>query len=287
MRNYIKLMRPKHYIKNFLIFFPLVFSGNFFQKELLGSCIMCFFAFCLSASIVYIINDIKDKEKDKLHEKKKNRPIASGKVSVKNAIVLAILLFFLSYFFQVLASNKLLDFSYLYILLYIILNIGYSLGLKNVPLLDVAILVSGFLIRVLYGASIVDVEISNWLYLTVISAAFYLGFGKRRNEIKKVGNKSREVLKYYNKDFLDKNMYMCLSLTIVFYALWTVDPINVVKASNMLVWTVPFIMLILMKYSMNIENDSFGDPVNVVLEDKVLIITIILYGITVMSLIYF
>ena len=287
MRNYIKLMRPKHYIKNFLIFFPLVFSGNFFQKELLVSCIMCFFAFCLSASIVYIINDIKDKEKDKLHEKKKNRPIASGKVSVKNAIVLAILLFFLSYFFQVLASNKLLDFSYLYILLYIILNIGYSLGLKNVPLLDVAILVSGFLIRVLYGASIVDVEISNWLYLTVISAAFYLGFGKRRNEIKKVGNKSREVLKYYNKDFLDKNMYMCLSLTIVFYALWTVDPINVAKASNMLIWTVPFIMLILMKYSMNIENDSFGDPVNVVLEDKVLIITIILYGITVMSLIYF
>ena len=287
MRNYIKLMRPKHYIKNFLIFFPLVFSGNFFQKELLVSCIMCFFAFCLSASIVYIINDIKDKEKDKLHEKKKNRPIASGKVSVKNAIVLAILLFFLSYFFQVLASNKLLDFSYLYILLYIILNIGYSLGLKNVPLLDVAILVSGFLIRVLYGASIVDVEISNWLYLTVISAAFYLGFGKRRNEIKKVGNKSREVLKYYKKDFLDKNMYMCLSLTIVFYALWTVDPINVAKASNKLVWTVPFIMLILMKYSMNIENDSFGDPVNVVLEDKVLIITIILYGITVMSLIYF
>ena len=82
-------------------------------------------------------------------------------------------------------------------------------------------------------------------------------------------------------------MYMCLSLTIVFYALWTVDPINVAKASNKLVWTVPFIMLILMKYSMNIENDSFGDPVNVVLEDKVLIITIILYGITVMSLIYF
>lgn len=286
MRNYIKLMRPKHYIKNFLIFFPLVFSGNFFQKELLVSCIMCFFAFCLSASIVYIINDIKDKEKDKLHEKKKERPIASGKVSVKNAIALAILLFLFSYFFQVLASNKLFDFSYLYILLYIILNIGYSFGLKNIPLLDVAILVSGFLIRVLYGASIVNVEISNWLYLTVISVAFYLGFGKRRNEIKKVGNKSREVLKYYNKDFLDKNMYMCLALTIVFYALWTVDPINVAKASNMLVWTVPFIMLILMKYSMNIENDSYGDPVNVVLEDKTLIIIIILYGITVMSLIY-
>lgn len=287
MKNYIRLMRPKHYIKNFLIFFPLVFSGNFFQKGQFISCVLCFFVFSLSASIVYIINDIKDKEKDKLHEKKKDRPIASGKVSVKNAIILAILLFIISCFLQFLASDKFFNLNYLYVILYIVLNIGYSFGLKNIPLLDVAILVSGFLIRILYGASVVDVEISNWLYLTIISASFYIGFGKRRNEIKKVGDKSREVLKYYNKEFLDKNMYMCLALTIVFYALWTVDPINVAKASNMLVWTVPFIMLILMKYSMNIENDSFGDPVNVVLEDKVLVITIILYGIMVMSLIYF
>ncbi len=89
MKNYIKLMRPQHYIKNLLIFFALIFSGNFFDKEMLLSTFLAFLSFSMCASVVYIINDIKDKEKDKLHEKKKNRPIASGRVSVKNASILA------------------------------------------------------------------------------------------------------------------------------------------------------------------------------------------------------
>lgn len=286
MKNYINLMRPKHYIKNLLIFFPIIFSSNLFNVNLLCSTIMAFIAFSLSASIVYIVNDIKDKEKDKLHEKKKNRPIASGKVSVKNAIILAIFLFLISLLFQIGAASEVTHMSYLYILVYIFINIFYSLGLKNVPLLDITILVSGFLIRVLYGASIAGISVSNWLYLTIISAAFYLGLGKRRNEIKKSGTKSREVLKYYNENFLDKNMYMCLSLTIVFYALWTVDPSNVLKTGNLLIWTVPIVILILMKYSMNIENDSLGDPVDVVLEDKILLGILAIYGLVVMGIIY-
>lgn len=286
MKNYINLMRPKHYIKNLLIFFPIIFSSNLFNVNLLCSTIMAFIAFSLSASIVYIVNDIKDKEKDKLHEKKKNRPIASGKVSVKNAIILAIFLFLISLLFQIGATSEVTHASYLYILVYIFINIFYSLGLKNVPLLDITILVSGFLIRVLYGASIAGISVSNWLYLTIISAAFYLGLGKRRNEIKKSGTKSREVLKYYNENFLDKNMYMCLSLAIVFYALWTVDPSNVLKTGNLLIWTVPIVILILMKYSMNIENDSLGDPVDVVLEDKILLGILAIYGLVVMGIIY-
>lgn len=286
MKNYIKLMRPKHYIKNFLIFFPVVFSGNLFDYNYLVSVSLGFIAFCLSASIVYIINDIKDKEKDKLHEKKKNRPIASGKVSIKNAILLTIFLFFASLGTNIWATGEVAHLSYLYILVYIIINIAYSFGLKNMPLVDVTILVSGFFIRVLYGASISGISVSNWLYLTIISAAFYLGLGKRRNEIQKSGSQAREVLKYYSKEFLDKNMYMCLSLTIVFYALWTVDPANVLKTGNLLIWTVPIVILILMRYSMNVENDSFGDPVDVVLEDKILLAIIILYGIAVMGIIY-
>lgn len=287
MKEYVKLMRPKHYIKNVLIFFPIIFSGNYFDWNLLVSVFLGFWSFSLSASIVYIVNDIKDKEKDKLHEKKKMRPIASGKISVRNAIILAIFLLIFSFVFQIFATGKVAHVSYLYILVYILINIFYSLGLKNVPLLDIAILVSGFFIRVLYGASIIGIEISNWLYLTIISVAFYLGLGKRRNEIQKSGSKSREVLKYYNESFLDKNMYMCLSLAIVFYALWTVDPSNVLKTGNLLIWTVPIVILILMKYSMNIENDSFGDPVDVVLEDKILLGIIILYGMMVMGIIYF
>lgn len=104
MKNYIKLMRPKHYLKNALIFAPLFFSGQVFNVEKIIPCIYIFISFCLTASVVYIINDIKDKEKDKLHEIKKNRPIASGKVSVSNAIILAIILFGLSYLFSVIAN---------------------------------------------------------------------------------------------------------------------------------------------------------------------------------------
>ena len=119
-----------------------------------------------------------------------------------------------------------------------------------------------------------------------MSVSFYLGLGKRRNEIKKVGNKSREVLKYYNESFLDKNMYMCLSIAIVFYALWTVDSTNILKFGNRLVITVPFVILILMKYSLDVENDNLGDPVDVVLSDKILLVMILLYGISMMGIIY-
>lgn len=287
IKNYLILMRPHHYIKNVLIFVPLLFSGSFFDLNLLYKCLLAFFVFSFGASVVYIINDIRDKEKDKIHEVKKNRPIASGKVNIREAIVLIILLGCLSYLFSYLATDNFFDFSYLFVLIYILINIFYSFGLKNIPLLDIAILVLGFLLRVLYGAFIVNIKVSNWLYLTIISLSFYLILGKRRNEIQKNKNKTRKVLQYYNESFLDKNMYMCLALAIVFYALWTVDPINVLKTNNLLIWTVPLIILILMKYSLNIEKDNFGDPIDVILSDKVLLFLVFLYVILIVSIIYF
>ena len=283
--DYIKLMRPKHYIKNLLIFLPLVFSGNFLNLTMLSHVILAFFAFNFSASSVYIINDIKDKEKDKLHKKKKDRPIASGRVKVSNAIIMAIILFAISLCFQYFASRETTIMSFLYILVYILINLLYSFGLKNLPLVDIVILVSGFLIRVLYGASIIGVPISCWLYLTIISGAFYLGLGKRRNEIKK-GTDTRNVLKYYNQEFLDKNMYVHLAVSIVFYALWTVAPETTNKSNNLLIWTVPVIIIILMKYSLDIENDSFADPTDVVFSDKILMFFITAYIVFVMSIIY-
>ncbi len=288
MQEYIKLIRLKHYIKNLLIFLPLIFSGNFFNVQLLILAVCGFLSFSFAASVVYIINDIRDREKDRLHEKKKERPIASGKITVKNAVVTAAVLLAVSLILQGLIQNNWI--SYVYVLVYVAVNVGYSFGLKDVALLDITILVSGFLIRVLYGGELIDVEVSNWLYLTVMSASFYLGLGKRRNEIIKVGTESRKVLQYYNKSFLDKNMYMCLGLTIVFYSLWSVDSSNAAKigggGQNMLVWTVPVIILILMKYSLNVESDSLGDPVDVVFGDKVLLGLIVFYGIMVMCLLY-
>lgn len=114
-----------------------------------------------------------------------------------------------------------------------------------------------------------------------------MGFGKRRNEIIKQGDTSREVLKRYNKEFLDKNMYVCLTLSIVFYALWCVDANTIARmGNNLMAWTVPIVMIILMKYSLNVEGDSFGDPVDVLFKDKVLMFMVVLYAIIVFSIMY-
>lgn len=281
MKEYFKLIRVKHYLKNLLIFFPLFFSHNLFNLNLLLKLILSFLSFCFACSIVYIVNDIKDRDKDKLHEKKKNRPIASEKISIKNALFVIFILVILSglcFFFS--EANI---FAGIYIIIYIFINLLYSFGLKNVPLLDIMILSSGFLIRVLFGGAVVDIDISNWLYLTVISMAFYLVIGKRRNEINNSKGETRKVLKYYTKDFLDKNMYMCLSLAIVFYSLWTMDYSS---TNSLLVWTVPLVIIICMKYSMNVENGGDADPIEVVYSDKMLLFLIVIYGLSLVSVIY-
>ena len=281
MKDYLKLIRVKHYLKNLLIFFPLFFSSNLFKVDLFIKTILAFLSFSFACSIIYIINDINDKEKDKLHEKKKHRPIASGKISIKKAYATVFVLSLLSIICFIISKADIK--IAIYTLIYIVINLFYSFGLKNIPLIDISILVSGFLIRVLYGGAIIDVEVSNWLYLTVISMAFYLVIGKRRNEITSSKKETRKVLKYYTKEFLAKNMYMCLSLAIVFYSLWTMDH-N--EGNSLLIWTVPIVILICMKYSMTIEIGGDGDPIEVVYSDKMLLSLIVLYGISLVSFIY-
>jgi len=152
----------------------------------------------------------------------------------------------------------------------------------------VTILVSGFLIRVVYGAVITGITISDWLYLTVIAVSFFFSLGKRRGELQKVGgSESRKVLDAYNVNFLDKNMYICLALANVFYALWSMDP-DVTAAYNgkRLVLTVPIVLLITMKYSLNIEGDSDGDPVEVLLKDKLLLLLCVVYAAVMMYILY-
>lgn len=281
VRNYIKLMRLKHCVKNILILLPLVFSGEFFQYGKLLSSALGFLVFSFLASAVYILNDIQDVEKDRLHPKKKFRPIASGKVSEKQGKVLSVVAMIGAITLNFLATTNYVSFIFLGI--YLVMNIFYSKGLKNVPLLDIVVLASGFLLRLIYGGIVTDIHISNWLYLTVITASFYMGLGKRRNELGKSGNQinTRKVLKYYNYAFLDKNMYMCLGLTNAFYALWVIG-----TQKEVMIWTVPMVMVLGMKYSLNIERDSDGDPVEVILQDKVLWLLGILYSALVIGAIY-
>ena len=274
--KYLKLMRVKHYLKNSLVFLPIIFSGELANKELLMKSVIGFFCFSLLASVIYIMNDIKDVEKDKNHPTKKKRPIASGEISIRNAIILAIFLFGISMVINYLVGRD-IWFSWFCVGFYFIFNFSYSiLNLKKIPLLDVVLLVFGFVFRMYYGSVLTGVAISSSLYLVVISSAFFMGFGKRRNELTGTAGETRDVLNVYNKEFLEKSMYSCMTLAIVFYSLWCVEKDKTVLSNIDFLWTVPIFIVIMLRYSMLIEGNSDGDPINVILADKVLIGLVIL-----------
>ena len=225
----------------------------------------------------YILNDLKDIEKDRKHPIKKSRPLASGKIPPKLAISIMILCVVTSCILSLCLKNI---SSFILLGMYFLLNVAYSMGLKNRPIIDIVILASGFVIRIFYGGTLTDISISKWLYLVVTAGSLYMGLGKRRNELKKQ-TETREVLKYYNVDFLDKNMYVCVALTIVFYALWTVE-----MPSPQISWTIPIFIILLMSYSLDVEGNSDGDPVEVILHDKILMGILILYAFFIFGLLY-
>ena len=288
MKNYLKLIRVKHWLKNGLVFLPIFFSLNILNKEMLLTSVLAFFIFSFTSSIVYVTNDIADIDKDKLHPIKKNRPLASGKVSIKEAkLIRGILLIVLGILLGIISKSIESIWVLLIPIIYLVMNIAYSKKLKDIPIIDVVVIVTGFILRVIYGGLVINVEVSKYLYLMIIFGSFYLAFGKRRNEIMRNGDKSRTSLTLYNKEFLDKNMYVAFSLAIVSYILWCIDPTTIEHIGNSYIfWTIPLLMVILQLYSLNIEGNSYGDPIDVILSDKKLIICIILYMISMITIIY-
>lgn len=241
--------------------------------------------FCLLSSIIYVINDICDVEKDRKHPTKRNRPLASGAIPLKNAYLLlgimgGLLACILAY------RRNTVDLCFLFI--YLILNIGYSMGLKNIALLDVIILTSGYLIRLLYGGTISGIAVSDWMFLTVFSAACYLSFGKRRNELRICGDDNRKVLKMYTYSFLDKSVQLFLTLTLVFYSLSCADSETVVaRAGINFMWSVPIVFIIFLRYNMLLESeDCDGDPIEVVFRDKITWILILIYIVMIVCLLF-
>ncbi|MEE0511048.1 MAG: decaprenyl-phosphate phosphoribosyltransferase [Peptococcaceae bacterium] len=285
MNRYIKLMRVHHYMKNLLVFAALVCSGQLFVPAKLGADMLGFLAFCAASSAIYIINDIRDCEKDRRHPTKCQRPIASGAVSVRNASILAAALFILTVLF---ISPVFKLSAALLLALYIVLNLAYSFGLKNIPIADITVLAAGFVIRVIYGAQLTEIVISNWLYLAVFAMSFYLALGKRRGELIQVTDgDTRSVLKAYPLDFLNRSMTMCLTLGNVFYALWSMDQVTTAFYHNrLLIFTVPIVLLITLKYSLTIEGASDGDPVEVLIHDRALLLLIVLYLAVMLGILY-
>lgn len=267
MKKYVKLLRVKHYIKNGLVLLPIIFSKLFLQVDCLMHALAGFVSFCLVASAVYILNDIQDVEKDRQHPTKCHRPIASGAISIPKAWLIWGICVAGAILVSVGMQQPLV--SYVALLVYVVLNVGYSMGWKNVPLLEIAILVSGFLIRLLYGSLVTNIQVSGWLFLTVVSISFYLGFGKRRNEWRMQRTNAvdtRTVLSFYSEAFLNRSMEMFLCMSIVFYALWAVN-----QGNQMLLWSVPLVMLTALRYSMDVENmDASGDPIEMFYGDKMI-----------------
>ena len=279
--SYIKLMRPHHYIKSIaLIFMSLVLSGQLLNVQILPYAAAALAVFCAISSAIYIINDISDVEKDRRHSHKKNRPIAAGKVSIRNAWFLAAFLVILTcvvnYF--ICRGNF---WAWICLGLYFFANVAYSRGLKNIPIIDVSVLALGYTLRLFYLSSVTGVELPKWMYLTVMAMALYLGLYKRRNEIKRQTGETREVLKFYNYNFLDKNMYVCYVMTLVFYTLLAVN------SQKELVWSVPVLCVLGLKYSLNTETDTSDNPADTLFKDKVLMVLTVIFVGLVIGLMYY
>ena len=287
LKKYIRLLRIKSYVKNGLILLPAVFGKRLFDPSFFPLIVLALISFCAVSSAVYIFNDLCDCERDKLHPHKCTRPLASGEITFKTAIVTAVILLIISVAANYFACGTTAT-PWLLLLLYLVQNILYSVKLKKIPVLDVAVLVLGFLIRVFYGAEIAGISVSNWLYLTVLAISFYLGLSKRRNEISvSESTDSRSVLCFYSYDFLDKNMYVCSALAIVFYSLWCIDPTTIANfGSNRLMWTIPLVILICICYSHAVEKRNTDDPIDVIFKNKALIILGLLYCASVLFIIY-
>ena len=272
------LLRMKHYIKNLLIFLPAFFGGFFFDANRMGRGLMGYVCFCMLSSAIYILNDYKDMEKDRNHPIKRNRPLASGRIKPAQAFFVMGVCLLVATFLSIVLHNGKGTFC---ILLYFFLNYAYSNGLKDYAIMDIVILASGFVIRVIYGGVITDVVISKWLYLVITSVSLYMGLGKRRNELQKKGTDTRKVLKNYTVGFLDKNMYVCAALSIVFYSLWALELEN-----DFVGWTIPAMIIVFLRYSLDVEGNSDGDPVEVIYGDKLLIGIVAAYAASIFAAIY-
>lgn len=289
---YLEEMRPKHWIKNILILLPMFFGNALGDAHIWLSVGIGFLIFCLLSSAVYYLNDLHDIEKDRNHPTKRNRPIASGRISIPAARTITVVLVVASFGILIAAylAGILHDPTAILIaLFYFGVNVAYSLfSLKDVALLDVALLAAGFWLRLAMGSAVSGIVTSDWLNLVVIAGAFFLGFGKRRGEMMNVKpGETRKVLQSYSMEFLDKAMYVCLTLALAFFALWCKEK---GASEHGLSYTilVPFLLLICFRYCIRLERGkSDGDPTNVILSDKVLLGLTAAMGLVLLLLLYF
>jgi 4-hydroxybenzoate polyprenyltransferase len=282
----LKTMRPRQWPKNAFVLAALVFDRQLAHFPALFKSLAGFLIFCLISSSVYIINDIADIEADRRHPTKRNRPIASGKLPVKIAVIATVILLLICFPAAFLLSA---EFA-LVLLVYFVINLAYSKVLKHVPLIDVLIIAAGFVLRVAAGVSLIEVErFSPWLYVVTTLFALYIGFGKRRAEIALLAdgaNAHRRVLDGYSLPFLDQLITIVSSTTIIAYSLYTFSAPNL-PTNHVMMLTIPFVLYGVFRYLylIHIKNEG-GAPEELLLTDRPLQIAIVLWGITVLLVFY-
>lgn len=286
LKSIIKLLKIKHYVKNIVVFIPLVFSLKFLEFNATLEAIIAFIAFDLIASAVYIFNDILDIENDKLHPVKKFRPIASGEISIPLAWILFVL-FVIASFVVAFAVNKLVFLS---IFLYLILNIWYSLQLKSLPIIDAVGIALGFILRILAGCSAILVVPSPLVILLTFFTSMFFTFSKRKLEYKLLDDKGlcRKSIKGYNETLLNQFVMTNAVLSIAFYITYMLDSTTIQRTGSeyLFITVIPFTIIIYrLVFKIYTANDN-DDPAEFIYGDKTLKMLMFIYVVILFMVLY-
>jgi 4-hydroxybenzoate polyprenyltransferase len=279
------LLRPSHWIKNGFVLVGLLFGRAIFKPDYVVAAFFAFFAFNFMASFVYIINDLTDIDADRLHPVKRNRPIASGAVSPFHAKILAAFMLVLAMPAAWLASPTV----FIIVMGYGVMNMAYSFGLKDIVVLDVFIIATGFMLRIFAGTVGIGIEPSKWLIVCGLMVTLFLGFAKRRAELVQAGsNKQRQVLEHYSVYLLDKFIGVMASATIITYSLYTVAPETVKQHhTDKLIYTSPLVIYGLFRYLYLLYQRKQGeDPVTDLFRDRQILLTLLAWGLFTMVVLF-
>lgn len=288
LKNIIISLRPLQWVKNLIVFAALIFSLNLLKLDLFLDTSMLFIAFCLASSAIYLFNDLQDIEHDQKHPIKKTRPIAAGKLKPSIALSTAIFLFLCTLIFTYFINFNVL----LVVIIFFFINYVYSLGLKNIPIVDALIIAFGFLLRVIAGAMIIAVNISPWLLIATFLLALFISFGKRRHELMTLEENAsahRKSLGIYTLPFIDQIITILTAATIVVYLLYTVSGEIIQKIDNpYLILTSIFVIYGIFRYLYLINNHHKADnPTQLIIRDPGIMINNGLWLISIIIILYY
>ena len=287
MKNYVKLIRPKDWVKNLFLFIPVFFAGQFFNVEILLRLFAGFACFSLVASSIYIINDYRDIQDDKIHPIKKDRPLASGAINKTTALVLAFIFLLVGFFGAWLIRDK-----FMFVLgIYFAMNVGYSFGLKNIPILDIIIIAIGFVLRIKGGSIIAKIPLSEWLIIMVFLLALFMAIAKRRDDVLlklSSGTDMRKAVKGYNLDFINTALALICAVIIVAYFMYATSPEVVNRLQTYrLYYTCLFVLAGILRYLqlIYVQGDS-QSPTKILYKDRFIQISILLWVVSFYLILY-